>query len=198
MTDRSCAAIASPRRCSRPLHHEPFGDAWARIRTWEPLREGILRPSPLTRLGYPRAAAQRPRSVKPFPSHGDSVTPPEAFSCRPASGPRRRPPWCSTSRRDSSTKLRAASTRTRSGGRRPPGSPRRSSSRAPIGTRRSSSTFRPAGSRSTKSRLTSPRISSSKEPTRRSEEHTSELQSPVHLVCRLLLEKKKKKEQHVK
>src|SRR5206468_4841044 len=45
-------------------------DAWARIRTWEPLREGILSPSPLTRLGYPRAAAQRPRSVKPFPSHG--------------------------------------------------------------------------------------------------------------------------------
>src|SRR5690348_17667694 len=29
--------------------------------------------------------------------------------------------------------------------------------------------------------------------TNRSEEHTSELQSPVHLVCRLLLEKKKKK-----
>src|SRR5258708_36181878 len=28
---------------------------------------------------------------------------------------------------------------------------------------------------------------------RRSEEHTSELQSPDHLVCRLLLEKKKKK-----
>src|SRR5438876_4802270 len=27
----------------------------------------------------------------------------------------------------------------------------------------------------------------------RSEEHTSELQSPVHLVCRLLLEKKKSK-----
>src|SRR5690348_18087818 len=27
-------------------------------------------------------------------------------------------------------------------------------------------------------------------PRRRSEEHTSELQSPVHLVCRLLLEKK--------
>src|SRR4051794_41738498 len=27
----------------------------------------------------------------------------------------------------------------------------------------------------------------------RSEEHTSELQSPVHIVCRLLLEKKKKK-----
>src|SRR5258708_30231319 len=28
-------------------------------------------------------------------------------------------------------------------------------------------------------------------PLRRSEEHTSELQSPDHLVCRLLLEKKK-------
>src|SRR5690348_17873246 len=37
-------------------------------------------------------------------------------------------------------------------------------------------------------------------PSSRSEEHTSELQSPVHLVCRLLLEKKKtnnnKKKQH--
>src|SRR5256885_6029462 len=31
-------------------------------------------------------------------------------------------------------------------------------------------------------------------PERRSEEHTSELQSPCNLVCRLLLEKKKKKE----
>src|SRR5437879_10421805 len=30
------------------------------------------------------------------------------------------------------------------------------------------------------------------EPGRRSEEHTSELQSPMYLVCRLLLEKKKK------
>src|SRR5690348_17794376 len=30
-------------------------------------------------------------------------------------------------------------------------------------------------------------------PCWRSEEHTSELQSPVHLVCRLLLEKKNKK-----
>src|SRR5258708_32023833 len=32
----------------------------------------------------------------------------------------------------------------------------------------------------------------------RSEEHTSELQSPDHLVCRLLLEKKKKKSQYSK
>src|SRR5438876_9004219 len=31
-------------------------------------------------------------------------------------------------------------------------------------------------------------------PAARSEEHTSELQSPVHLVCRLLPEKKKKTE----
>src|SRR5690348_17536167 len=30
-----------------------------------------------------------------------------------------------------------------------------------------------------------------RETYKRSEEHTSELQSPVHLVCRLLLEKKK-------
>src|SRR5947208_11217104 len=30
----------------------------------------------------------------------------------------------------------------------------------------------------------------------RSEEHTSELQSPDHLVCRLLLEKKKQKQRH--
>src|SRR4051794_41664641 len=33
-------------------------------------------------------------------------------------------------------------------------------------------------------------------PSVRSEEHTSELQSPVHLVCRLLLEKKKKIQYH--
>src|SRR5438552_8796150 len=33
---------------------------------------------------------------------------------------------------------------------------------------------------------------------RRSEEHTSELQSPDHLVCRLLLEKKKKKKKKLK
>src|SRR5437764_10749248 len=32
----------------------------------------------------------------------------------------------------------------------------------------------------------------------RSEEHTSELQSPMYLVCRLLLEKKKKIQQEIK
>src|SRR5437660_3295260 len=35
-------------------------------------------------------------------------------------------------------------------------------------------------------------------PTRRSEEHTSELQSRGHLVCRLLLEKKNKKKKEIK
>src|SRR5258708_32090350 len=34
------------------------------------------------------------------------------------------------------------------------------------------------------------------ESSSRSEEHTSELQSPDHLVCRLLLEKKKRSWQH--
>src|SRR5437764_12484473 len=35
-------------------------------------------------------------------------------------------------------------------------------------------------------------------PAIRSEEHTSELQSPMYLVCRLLLEKKKKKKNNNK
>src|SRR2546422_8446575 len=34
-------------------------------------------------------------------------------------------------------------------------------------------------------------------PVGRSEEHTSELQSRLHLVCRLLLEKKKKTQEHM-
>src|SRR5438552_13519530 len=42
--------------------------------------------------------------------------------------------------------------------------------------------------------LTMPRLLEQR-PTR-SEEHTSELQSPDHLVCRLLLEKKKKSQDH--
>src|SRR5688500_19212406 len=42
----------------------------------------------------------------------------------------------------------------------------------------------PKGSRRVRSNLSAPRR-------RRSEEHTSELQSPCNLVCRLLLEKKK-------
>src|SRR5258708_23351023 len=49
--------------------------------------------------------------------------------------------------------------------------------------------IRAALERSTESRWVSARRS-------RSEEHTSELQSPDHLVCRLLLEKKKKRAPH--
>src|SRR4051794_41425882 len=45
-----------------------------------------------------------------------------------------------------------------------------------------------AGPAAALSALARPRANSS--PSLRSEEHTSELQSPVHLVCRLLLEKK--------
>src|SRR6266581_4788967 len=47
-------------------------------------------------------------------------------------------------------------------------------------------------SRGRPARLAGPgRGGRTRRPTARSEEHTSELQSPVHLVCRLLLEKKK-------
>src|SRR5437879_12894599 len=41
----------------------------------------------------------------------------------------------------------------------------------------------------------SPRARLGRAAQSRSEEHTSELQSPMYLVCRLLLEKKKKKEE---
>src|SRR5689334_25283612 len=40
------------------------------------------------------------------------------------------------------------------------------------------------------------RAATSRSRGRRSEEHTSELQSQFHLVCRLLLEKKKKKKKN--
>src|SRR5437762_7458961 len=39
------------------------------------------------------------------------------------------------------------------------------------------------------------RVGHTQRTLRRSEEHTSELQSPMYLVCRLLLEKKKKNKQ---
>src|SRR5690348_18225348 len=52
--------------------------------------------------------------------------------------------------------------------------------------------FRSRRRRASCSRWRSRRARPSPNPTSsRSEEHTSELQSPVHLVCRLLLEKKK-------
>src|SRR5947208_9231224 len=58
----------------------------------------------------------------------------------------------------------------------------------------------PAGTRRPATPRRSPRASCgawcSRPLARRSEEHTSELQSPDHLVCRLLLEKKKKKKKY--
>src|SRR5215831_6970280 len=49
------------------------------------------------------------------------------------------------------------------------------------------------GASSTARRKAASAFSSCPAPRKRSEEHTSELQSLRHLVCRLLLEKKKKK-----
>src|SRR5690348_18067068 len=60
------------------------------------------------------------------------------------------------------------------------------SSRASTGPAVASSRSSPAAEANSLSRGPS-----TKRPCMRSEEHTSELQSPVHLVCRLLLEKKK-------
>src|SRR2546429_5862730 len=54
----------------------------------------------------------------------------------------------------------------------------------------------PAGGASRKATATGRRVRPRR--SRRSEEHTSELQSRLHLVCRLLLEKKKSEtDQHV-
>src|SRR2546422_5896563 len=60
-------------------------------------------------------------------------------------------------------------------------------------SRRSSRRFQPL-SRSAWSIKTREKASGLVGKPRRSEEHTSELQSRLHLVCRLLLEKKKKKQ----
>src|SRR6202000_3495140 len=51
--------------------------------------------------------------------------------------------------------------------------------------------FRSTSSTAPSSAKTRP-LDQEPDPVERSEEHTSELQSPDHLVCRLLLEKKKK------
>src|SRR5690606_41740711 len=77
----------------------------------------------------------------------------------------------------------------------------RRTSRRARGTRPTgSSRARTSSSRSTSPSRTRPCSSCRASPRRRSEEHTSELQSRENLVCRLLLEKKKKKakthEQH--
>src|SRR3989449_3488655 len=55
-------------------------------------------------------------------------------------------------------------------------------------------TWAPVRARSGPSRGPGPGSSRRRGPRERSEEHTSELQSRLHLVCRLLLEKKKKKD----
>src|SRR5690348_17938364 len=49
-----------------------------------------------------------------------------------------------------------------------------------------------AGNRFVSERHQSDQVEAGGDTLQRSEEHTSELQSPVHLVCRLLLEKKNK------
>src|SRR5687768_18307350 len=56
----------------------------------------------------------------------------------------------------------------------------------------------PGGPRACRCRAGSGRRRASSGAPRRSEEHTSELQSRLHLVCRLLLEKKKKKKKKKK
>src|SRR5690348_18084165 len=62
----------------------------------------------------------------------------------------------------------------------------------PLATGSLTSSSRTSGSRGDQRRISHP--GTVRRPQEfRSEEHTSELQSPVHLVCRLLLEKKKKK-----
>src|SRR2546422_8606943 len=76
--------------------------------------------------------------------------------------------------------------------RRPPRStlfPYTTLFRSPLGSREFSSPTCPGRAISG-----SPRARPQKK-NRRSEEHTSELQSRLHLVCRLLLEKKKKRQQ---
>src|SRR2546425_8057213 len=51
----------------------------------------------------------------------------------------------------------------------------------------------PLGAEQTRDGLEGRRLAGTVGPEERSEEHTSELQSLAYLVCRLLLEKKKKK-----
>src|SRR5258708_25826376 len=66
-----------------------------------------------------------------------------------------------------------------------------SSTANPRAVREVCSALRKAGSSSTTSKLNLWVMGQLVSQIRRSEEHTSELQSPDHLVCRLLLEKKK-------
>src|SRR2546422_3965362 len=61
---------------------------------------------------------------------------------------------------------------------------------------RTSTAESPQRTRSARFAAPSTRRSPPRPSRRRSEEHTSELQSRLHLVCRLLLEKKKKNTKH--
>src|SRR5258708_19290495 len=61
---------------------------------------------------------------------------------------------------------------------------------APIAERIADATMKLLATKEVKEKLA--QEGSMATPANRSEEHTSELQSPDHLVCRLLLEKKKK------
>src|SRR3989454_4341205 len=61
----------------------------------------------------------------------------------------------------------------------------------------SSAPFRPSTVTARSSSSTAALTSWAGSVARRSEEHTSELQSPCNLVCRLLLEKKKKNTYHI-
>src|SRR5205085_6895557 len=72
----------------------------------------------------------------------------------------------------------------RAAARRPPGNLRSTAARSSEARGRSAAARKTRRSWRSRSRAASPR---------RSEEHTSELQSQSNLVCRLLLEKKKKK-----
>src|SRR2546422_5777614 len=62
----------------------------------------------------------------------------------------------------------------------------------------SSPRHEPPTTRASTSPATVPRTVQPSNPNTRSEEHTSELQSRLHLVCRLLLEKKKKNRKDIK
>src|SRR5213595_3149081 len=101
-------------------------DAWARIRTWEPLREGILSPSSLTGLGYPRAARETPGAVKPFLVQ-PSRAPVSQRLIPSRTVPKGRNRWRNTSLKPFSKRWRIASTRIPNGPGKPRPSRRKSS-----------------------------------------------------------------------
>src|SRR5436189_4162257 len=68
----------------------------------------------------------------------------------------------------------------------------RSLRRGPDNRRRAEASPLPAAHHGDDSDQREPPAAPAKRRTERSEEHTSELQSPMYLVCRLLLEKKNK------